>query len=210
MTKVVFSNRIRSFLLVMLFGIIGGALVGFFEQFPHDDLWAFALFGSQTIGFWMCTTSLIVLFSEKFYSAGINAFLYIFFMFYVTGIFKRLAMVQKGFADWPRFWNGFLSWGEYAYAGLWAAVCFLLGMVLWLGRKRKVVFVILRFLPALFILTEAIHLWSNVAQKGIGLFMALVDTVCLIVFILIIVRASCLKGVDQDKNETKKTETDKR
>ena len=137
MTKVVFSNRIRSFLLVMLFGIIGGALVGFFEQFPHDDLWAFALSCSQTIGFWICTTSLIVLFSEKFYSAGINAFLYIFFMFYVTGIFKRLAMVQKGFADWPRFWNGFLSWGEYAYAGLWAAVCFLLGMVLWAGRERS-------------------------------------------------------------------------
>ena len=66
MNKAVFHNKIGSYLLIALFGIIGGALVGFFEQYPHDDLWAFALFVSMTLGFWMCTTSLLVLFSEKF------------------------------------------------------------------------------------------------------------------------------------------------
>ena len=51
MNKAVFHNKIGSYLLIALFGIIGGALVGFFEQYPHDDLWAFALFGSNTLGF---------------------------------------------------------------------------------------------------------------------------------------------------------------
>ena len=190
MTRIAFRNKIGSFLLIVLFGIIGGALVGFFEQYSHDDLWAFALFGSMTLGFWMCTTSLIVLFSEKFYTGGINAFLYVFFMFYVTGIFKRLANVHKGFLDWDGFWRGFISWGEYAYAGLWAAVCFILGMILWFGRKKNVVFVILRFLPALYILTEAVLLWSSVISRRTGLFMAIVDTVCLILYIYIIVRYS--------------------
>ena len=190
MEKVLFHNRIRSFLLIVFFGIIGGALVGFFEQYPHDDLWAFALFGSMTIGFWMCTTSLIVLFSEKFYTAGINAFLYVAFMFYVTGIFKRLAMVSKGFQDWTGFWHGFVDLGEYAYAALWGSVCFALGMVLWFGRKKKVIFVILRFLPAVFILGEAIGLWCRVISQGTGLFMAIIDTVCCILYLIIILKSS--------------------
>ncbi len=198
MSKVVFRNKIGFYLLTVLLGIVGGALVGFFEQYPHDDLWAFALFGSQTIGFWMCTTSLLVLFSEKFYTGGINAFFYVFFMFYVTGIFKRLAMVNHGLGDWNRFWHGFISWGEYAYAGLWGGVCFLLGMVLWFGRKKNLVFVILRFLPALFILTEAVLLWSKVISKKTGLFMAIVDTVCLILFIFVIVRVSEWKQTTSD------------
>ncbi len=170
--------------------------MGFFEQYPHDDLWAFALFGSMTIGFWMCTTSLIVLFSEKFYTGGINAFLYVFFMFYVTGIFKRLALVHKGLKDWADFWHGFVSWGEYAYAGVAAGVCFLLGMVLWFGRKKNLIFLILRFLPALFILVEAVSLWSRVFSKRTGLFMAIVDTVCLILYIFVIVRNSEWKRQD--------------
>lgn len=196
MTKTFFHNKTACFLLTALLGIIGGALVGFFEQYPADDLWAFALFGSNTIGFWMCTTSLIVLFSEKFYTGGVNAFLYVFFMFYVTGIFKRLAYVSKGFSDWDRFWQGFIHWGEYAYAGLWGGVCLLLGMVLWFGRKKNLVFVILRFLPALFILAEAVSLWSNVIGRRTGLFMAIVDTLCLIFYIFAIVRASEWKRQD--------------
>ena len=196
MTKTFFHNKTACFLLTALLGIIGGALVGFFEQYPADDLWAFALFGSNTIGFWMCTTSLIVLFSEKFYTGGVNAFLYVFFMFYVTGIFKRLAYVSKGFSDWDRFWQGFINWGEYAYAGLWGGVCLLLGMVLWFGRKKNLVFVILRFLPALFILAEAVSLWSNVIGRRTGLFMAIVDTLCLIFYIFAIVRASEWKRQD--------------
>ena len=138
----------------------------------------------------MCTTSLIVLFSENFYTAGINAFLYVAFMFYVTGIFKRLAMVSKGFQDWTGFWHGFVDLVEYAYAALWGSVCFALGMVLWFGRKKKVIFVILRFLPAVFILGEAIGLWCRVISQGTGLFMAIIDTVCCILYLIIILKSS--------------------
>ena len=198
MEKALFHNRARSFLLIALFGIIGGALVGFFEQYPHDNLWAFALFGSMTFGFWMCTTSLIVLFSEKFYTAGINAFLYVAFMFYVTGIFKHLVLVSKGFQEWTDFWHSFADFRQYAYAILPGAVCFALGMVLWFGRKKNVIFVILRFLPALFILGEAIILWSRVISQGTGLFMAIIDTVCCILYLIIILKSS----IWEKENET--------
>ena len=120
----------------------------------------------------------------------------LFFMFYVTGIFKRLALVHKGFSDWGRFWQGFIGWGEYAYAGLWAAVCFILGLVLWFGRKRNLIFVVLRFLPALVILAEAAYLWRNVVQKGTGLFMAIVDTVCFLIYICIIIKNSAKRESD--------------
>ena len=87
------------------------------------------------------------------------------------------------------------------YAGLWAAVCFVLGMILWFGRKRNAISVILRFLPALYILAEGVSLWSSVISRRTGLFMAIVDTVCLILYLYIIVRHS--KGKRQEVNTTR-------
>ena len=86
MDKVLFKNNLKSYLLVTGFGIVAGLLVALFSRFPAQGLWNFALFSSGTLGFWMFSTSLIVLFSGKNFVAAINAALYVYFMFYVTGI----------------------------------------------------------------------------------------------------------------------------
>ena len=132
---------------VAAFGILAGLAVAFFSRFPSDDLWAFSLFSSNSLGFWIFTCSLIALFGEKNYVAGSHVALYVYLMFYVTGIFKRLAVVIKGYNDMVYFYNGF--WQELAYGLIPAAVCFVLAFVLWYGRKDKPVFVVLRFIPAL-------------------------------------------------------------
>lgn len=133
MKKSLFKHNIKSYLLCSALGIVAGLLVTFFSRFPHDDLWGFALFSSQTFGFWICTCSLIALFSEKNYVAGINVGLYVYLMFYVTGIFKRLAIVTKGYNSMTYFYNGF--WQELAYGLIPVAVCFVLAFVLWYGKK---------------------------------------------------------------------------
>ena len=172
-------------------GIVAGLLVAFFSRFPGDDLWAFALFSSQTFGFWICTCSLIALLSEKNYVAGINVGLYVYLMFYVTGIFKRLAVVTKGYSSMTYFYHGF--WQGLAYGLIPAAVCFVLSFVLWYGRKNKPLFIALRFVPFVFIAAEAILNIIHVISMGQGLFMMVTDAFCAFVFLFTVIKASEFK-----------------
>jgi len=170
---------------------LGGLLVAFFSRFPHDDLWGFALFSSMTFGFWMCTASLIALFSSKSYVSGLHVALYVYFMFYLTGIFKRLAVVNHGYNTMSYFYNGL--WQELAYGLPAAIVCFGLAFILWHGRGNKSVSIVLRFLPLLCILAEAAGLTVKVFTTGQGLFMAIVDTVCALVYAWFVIRESIKK-----------------
>lgn len=192
MERTLFNNKCSSYLLISLAGVSAGLLVAFFSRFPSDDLWSLALFSSMTFGFWMFTSSLIALYSSKNYVAGAHVALYVYFMFYVTGIFKRLTVVNNGYNTFDYFLNGL--WQELAY-GLPAAVgCFALAFLLWYGRKNKPISVVLRFAPLLFILAEAVTLWIVVFNRGQALFMAVIDTVCAAAYLLIILRSSHLKS----------------
>ena len=186
--KTLFKHSLKSYLLCCLLGIVAGLLVALFSRFPADDLWAFALFSSQTFGFWIFTCSLIALLSDRNYSAGINVALYVYFMFYVTGIFKRLALINKGYNTMTYFYDGL--WQELAYGALPAAVCFALAFALWYGRKNKTPFIILRFIPFVFILIEAILSFIHVIGTGQGLFMTVVDALCAFAYLTIIIKAS--------------------
>lgn len=188
MKKICFFNKPKSYIIVAVSGILAGLLVAFFSRFPPNDLWAFALFSSNSLGFWVFSCSLIALFSEKSHVAGINVAVYVFLMFYVTGIFKRLSTVIKGYNNMAYFYQGF--WQVLAYGLIPAAVCFALAFVLWFARKEKPVFIMLRFIPAVCIIAEAVWDWMNVAQRGQNLFMALVVTLCAVIYLFIILESS--------------------
>lgn len=190
MEKSVFKNKFASYLLVSLLGIGAGLLVAFFSRFPADDLWSFSLFSSRSLGFWIFSCSLIALFSERNFVAGIDVGIYVYLMYYVTGIFKRLAVVQKGYAEMSYFYSGL--WQEIAYGVIPALICFVLAFGLWYGRKSRPVFVLLRFAPVLFILVEAAAEWVIVVRKQQYLFMAIVETVCVLVYLVLILKTSDL------------------
>ena len=84
------------FLLTAAAGILGGLLVVFFSEFPSDGLWAAAYWSSSVYGFWIFTTSLLVLWSEKRHVACIGSGLCIFFMFLVTTVYMSLRLFCRG------------------------------------------------------------------------------------------------------------------
>ncbi|MCH5202790.1 MAG: hypothetical protein J1F17_06245, partial [Oscillospiraceae bacterium] len=110
------------------------------------------------------------------------------FMFYIAGIFKRLAVVNHGYNTMSYFYNGL--WRELAYGLLPTIGCFVLAFVLWYGRKNKPVFIALRFLPFAFILAESVWIIVQLITVRQGLFMAIIDLICAILFALIIIKAS--------------------
>ena len=184
MKKEIFKNDLKSYLLVLVLGITAGLLVAFFSRFPSDDLWSFALFSSVSLGFWFFSSSLIALFSSKNYVAGINVAIYVYFMFYITGIFKYLTMVNKGYQTMSYFYKGL---SENLFYGLIPAiVCFALAFVLWYGRKDKMPYKIIRYLPALMIFIELLNYSFKLFTVRQGLFMLIIDSLCFITYMIII------------------------
>lgn len=90
--KILFKDNIKSYLLVFLMSILAGLSVVICFALPNNDLWAFSYWSAETFGFWMFSTSLIVLLSEKRKTAIINAFMYVFIVFLITTIYQSYKM----------------------------------------------------------------------------------------------------------------------
>lgn len=135
--KVFFRDKLKSYCLVIALGILAGLSVVLFIELPDNSLWSFYYWSSSTFGFWMFSTSLIVLFSENRKCAAFNAGIYIFLMFFITTAHQSLQIYQSGVTQ-------FNSLSELAvnHIGGWllysippALVCALLGIVLWWKKK---------------------------------------------------------------------------
>lgn len=199
MIKTVFKNNFKSYLAVIAFGILGGLLVAFFSGLPADDLWGFSYFSSNTFGFWMFSVATIVLLSEKKLPACLNSGIYVFLMFFVTGVYKALRNYMVNSQAFESQAEHLAMYG-YTHIGQWilqcaldsfiysfepALVCALLAFVLHFGRKPNVIGKILLTLPAVYILAEAVILYILVFSTGTMLFMAIVDTLCLAGYLMI-------------------------
>ena len=71
--RTLLQGRPLHYLLTAVFGILGGLLVVFIFEFPSDGLWAAAYWSTSVYGFWIFTTSLLVLWSEKRHVACIGS-----------------------------------------------------------------------------------------------------------------------------------------
>ena len=186
--KVFFRDKLKSYCFVIALGMLAGLSVVLFIELPDNSLWSFYYWSSSTFGFWMFSTSLLVLFSENRKCAAFNAGIYIFLMFLITTAHQSLQIYQSGVTQ-------FNSLSELAvnHIGGWllysippALVCALLGIVLWSGRKNSLWGKILRLLPAVFMLIETVILFYWVFTCKTKLFSALSDLACLLAYFLII------------------------
>lgn len=186
-----FKNKATDYILISALGIIAGLLVAFFSDFPNDTLWAFSFFSSATIGFWMFTTSAIVLCTEKQYSAAINAALYVYFMFFVTMVFKDIRLYNRGYSGCENILELIMkNWLSCLLYGLFPAiVCGGLAFILWFVRKNTWYGKILVFIPLIVIFSEMIFMYISVFTAHTKLFTALVDSACVIAYIGIFKKA---------------------
>lgn len=128
-----FKGNTRGYFAAAALGVAAGLLASVLSLLPHGTLWSFSSFGSGTIGFWMFSTSTIVLLSASPRVAAANSGIYVGLMFAVTGIFKTLRLIYSEYY----FTSGFLSMAAdlLLYSVIPGLVCSALGAVLWYGRK---------------------------------------------------------------------------
>ena len=186
-----FQGRIRDYMLVAVLGTASGMLVALFLWLPDNSLWDFSCFSSDTYGFWMFTTALIVLFSAKRHIAAINAGVYVFFLFLITTVFQSLRLFHAG-SHTPYANVGEMA-AESMVGWLWysivpAIICAALGFLLWSARKNTKFGKLLLFAPLVFLAVETGYLLFCVFVYQTKLFSALTDIACIGGYCLIIKR----------------------
>ena len=188
--NVVFKDNMKSYLWIFLLSILAGLSVVFFCQFPNDDLWAFSYWSSETFGFWMFSTSLIVLLSEKRKTATINATIYVFIMFLITTVYKSFHLYLHSYGPYHSALelslHSIKGWLLYSVPP--AMICGVLGAILWDGRKKNIWGKILCILPSIFILVETIFLFHSVFINHTKLFSAATDFICFVLYIVFLKR----------------------
>ena len=192
-------GRPAHFLLTATAGILGGLLVAFIFDFPSDGLWAPAYWSTSVYGFWIFTTSLLVLWSEKRHVACIGSGLYIFFMFLVTTVYMSLRLFCRGSTPYETFFDMAL---HSIFGWLWysippALLCAGLAAVLWGGRKAGTIGAVLRWLPFVFLSFETIFLFFYVFTQSTRLFPALTDLLCIAGYFVLILLPILMKRGDQ-------------
>lgn len=199
--KPIFKDKLMSYFLISACGVLAGFAVVLHCELPDNELWSFYYWSASTFGFWMFSTSLIVLFSENRKCAAVNSGIYIFLMFFITTAYKSLSMFREGLTPFQTLGeltlNSITGW--LLYSIMPAVVCAVLGLVLWSGRKNTVLGKILRLLPMLFITAETIVMLYYVLTTHTKLFSALTNLLCLAAYILIYFFVMC-RALNGEKN----------
>ena len=197
--RTLLRGRPLHYLLTAVFGILGGLLVVFIFEFPSDGLWAAAYWSTSVYGFWIFTTSLLVLWSEKRHVACIGSGLYIFFMFLVTTVYMSLRLFYRGSTPYETLFGMALhsisSWLWYSIPPALLSAGF--AAVLWGGRKAGTIGAVLRWLPFVFLSFETIFLFFYVFTQSTRLFPALADLLCTAGYFILILLPILMKRGDR-------------
>ena len=197
--RALLRGRPLHYLLTAVFGILGGLLVVFIFEFPSDGLWAAAYWSTSVYGFWIFTTSLLVLWSEKRDVACIGSGLYIFFMFLVTTVYMSLRLFYRGSTPYETLFDMALhsisSWLWYSIPPALLSAGF--AAVLWGGRKAGTVGTVLRWLPFVFLCLETGWLFFYVFTQSTRLFPALTDLLCTAGYFILILLPILMKRGDR-------------
>ena len=94
-----FKHNLKSYMLVMILGLIAGFITRLSDLFPYDTLWSLSSIATL-YGFWMVTTTLVIYFSSSNKNSAINVFLYLvsmnFSFYFWEGVF---GLVNSQFSE---------------------------------------------------------------------------------------------------------------
>lgn len=190
--KILFYDKIKSYIFVFAIGIAMGVMAGLTASLPGNNLWSFGYLGTGAYGFWMCTTSIIVLASEKRKTAVINTALYVLSMFFVTAVFRcaNAYLVSYATREAPCSLFSFLTGIEafkwylgYMFEGE-TILALIASPILYFGRKNNIPGKILRILPLCYLVFEFVVFFIQIFTLHQMLAPVILDLICIAAYLL--------------------------
>lgn len=146
-----FKHNLKSYMLVMILGLIAGFITRLSDLFPDDTLWSLSSIATL-YGFWMVTTTLVIYFSSSNKNSAINVFLYLvsmnFSFYFWEGVF---GFVHSQFSEIE-----FINWSLLNTYNVIALICAFIGFVLYYWNKQNKINSFLYALPISGLLAETI------------------------------------------------------
>lgn len=146
-----FKQNLKSYMLIIILGLIAGLITILSDLFPNNTLWSLSSIATL-FGFWMVTTTLVIYFSCSNKNSAINVFLYLvsmnFSFYFLKGVF---GLVNSQFSD-----IDFINWSLLNTYNSIALVCASIGFVLYYWNKQNKISSLLYALPISGLLAETI------------------------------------------------------
>ena len=164
------KHSLRSYGLIAVIGCFVGLLTRLTDIFPNDGIWGFSSIATL-FGFWIITATLVVYYSSSNINAGINTFLYLFFMSLVFYISQPILGIF-----FPMFENAFKLdlFVLYACASFLAGIC---AFILYFWNKNNIFSNVLYALPVGILASETIALLIYFVNNSAWLFQFLMDLI---------------------------------
>ena len=188
MSNIKLRNTFKSYIAILIIGILVGCICRLLDYFPADTLWSFS--SIQTLlGFWMITNTIIVLLSTSNICAGISSFLY---MFGMTFSFYALQAILGMFI--PLF-SGEFRFSLFVLFTVLSIPCAIAAFILYYWNKEHVFNSVLYSLPVGALVAEAITVSIYFLEHHTFLFQLLMDIIGAIVFLFMFYRRVRSKGL---------------
>ena len=177
----ILKHTTKSYIKVLLIGILVGCVCRLLDYFPANTLWTFS--SPQTLlGFWIITNTIIVILSTSNICAGISSFLY---MFGMTLSFYGLQAILGMFI--PLFSGGFRL-SLFILFAILSIPCAVAAFILYYWNRDSILNSVLYSLPVGALAGEAVVVFVYFFQQHTFLFQLLMDIVGTIIFFLLFIQ----------------------
>ena len=175
----VLKKDVKSFIKVIIFGILMGSLCAVLDLIPGNNIWTFSSF-SGSLGFWAVTGMIVLMQSENWKLAAINTFLYFGFM--NSSFFFVHLLLPFEFPRFTGIGNASLQSLVWLVPSFICGICAIIAYQAKMNNKRGVVAL---SLPLGLLLYDSICTFSSVIINHKFLFQTIID-ICgfILLFIL--------------------------
>ena len=186
--NLVLKKDVKSFVIVIIFGILMGSLCAVLDLFPYDNIWTFSSF-SGSLGFWAITGMIVLMQSDNYKLAGINTFLYFAFMnafFFFVYLLLPIAH--------PRITTLLDASISALYWTIPSFICGICAIITYQAKKNNWLGIVALSLPLGLLISEFVSLGLSVIINHKYLFQTIIDLIGIVlIFILYKDKKSSIK-----------------